>query len=303
MLEGAPRLKVLITSREPLHIRGEWIVQVPPLALPDPEHLPDLETLGQIPAVALFVRRATEVNPSFALTQDNAREIAEICQRLDGLPLALELAAARINVLPPKLLLPRLSHRLPLLTRGARDLPERHQTLRSMIAWSYDLLEPREQSLFRTLAIFSGSFDVDGAVAVTNDSDEMLDRLESLVSKNLLGVEPGFDGPPRFFMLGTIQEYAHEILEALGEQAPVQERCLHFLTTLAQTAEPLLYEPERDAWLQRLDSEEVNLRAALAWCKDNCDTVERGLDLAGCLTLFWLLRGYLGEGSHGWRPC
>jgi predicted ATPase len=308
MLESAPRLKVLITSREALHIRGEWTVHVPPLALPQPVRLPDIETLGQVPAVALFVRRAAEVNPAFALTRDNADAIAEICRRLDGLPLALELAAARINVLPPELLLPRLFRRLPVLTHGARDLPERQQTLRNTIAWSYDLLEPREQRLFRSLAVFRGGFGIDGALAVERErpeeqpverakrSDEMLDRLESLVSKSLLRVESGIDGAPRFFMLATIQEYAHEELEARGEQAAVQERYVHFLLTLAQAAEPHLFEPSHDAWLQRLDIEDADLHAALAWCKDTRDTVELGLELVGCLSRFWLQSGYIPEG-------
>src|SRR5262252_7528257 len=308
LLQHARNLKVLITSREPLQIQGEWVVHVPPLPLPEPAHLPDIEKLGQVPAVALFVRRATEVNPSFALTRDNAHEIAEICRCLDGLPLALELAAARINVLPPKLLLPRLSHRLPLLTHGARDLPERQQTLRNMIAWSYDLLEPREQSLFRALAVFSGGFCIDGAMAIesehpadqpeerTKQSDEILDRLESLVSKNLLRVEPGVDGAPRFFMLATIQEYAQEQLEARGERAPVQERYVQFFPTLAQTSEPHLNQVEHDIWLERLGSEEVNLRGALAWCNENRQAVEIGLQLAGALVHFWLRGGYIREG-------
>src|SRR5215470_16115855 len=279
ILQHARNLKMLITSREPLQIQGEWTVHVPTLALPDPAHLPDLEMLGQVPSVALFVRRAAEVNPSFALTRDNAHEIAEICRCLDGLPLALELAAARINVLPPKQLLPRLSHRLPLLTHGARDLPERQQTLRNMIGWSYDLLEPREQSLFRTLAVFNEGFGIDGATAIDSElpadqpeerakqSDEMLDRLESLVSKNLLRVEPGVGGAPRFFMLATIQEYAQEQLEARGEREPVQERYVQFFLTLAQTAEPYLNQVDHDLWLERLGSEEANLRAALTRCK------------------------------------
>jgi predicted ATPase len=308
ILEHAPKLKVIITSREPLQIRGEWTVQVPPLALPDPAHLPDLETLGRIPAVALFVRRAREVHPSFTLTQDNAQAIAEICQRLDGLPLALELAAARVSVLPPELLLPRLRRRLPLLTRGARDLPERQRTLRNMMAWSYDLLEPRERSLFRSLGVFSGGFGVEGAIAIESDpppdhpdgrveqEDEMLDRLESLASKNLLRVEPGVDGAPRFFMLATMQEYAQEELEASGEQVRVQERYVRYLLTLARTAEPHLYRLEGDIWLERLDSEDANLRAALAWCGENRDAVEIGLDLAGTLSFFWYRTGRIREG-------
>src|SRR5262249_7314113 len=154
---------------------------------------------------------------------------------------------------------------LPLLTHGARDLPERQQTLRNMIAWSYDLLEPREQRLFRSLAVFSGGFDVDGAMAIESEEqdDEMLDRLESLVGKNLLRVESGLEGAPGFFMLATIQEYAFEELEEAGELAQVQERYFHFLLALVHAAEPHLYEAERDIWLRRLDSEEVNLYAAL----------------------------------------
>ena len=308
LLEHAPTLKMLITSREPLQIRGEWTVQVPPLALPDATHLPDLETLGQIPAVALFLRRAHEVNPGFALTQENAQDISEICQRLDGLPLALELAAARIKVLPPKVLLPRLSHCLRLLTHGSRDLPERQQTLRSTIAWSYDLLEAREQRLFRSLSAFDGNFGIDGAIAIESErpadqqeehqkkSNETLDRLESLVSKNLLRIEQGLDGAPRFFMLDTIREYAQEQLDAHGEQAAVRERYVHFYLTLVQTAEPHLHQTERDTWLERLDGEDANLRAVLRWCKENPDTVEIGLHLAGSLTYFWFHRGYLREG-------
>src|SRR5947207_8186412 len=165
-LELAPRLKLLVTSREPLRVRDEQIVPVPPLALPDPAHLPDLEHLVQIPAVALFVERAREARPDFALTSENVAPIVEICQRLDGLPLALELAAAVLSLLPPAALLARLERRLPLPSRGARDLPERQQTLRTTIAWSYDLLEEGEQHLFRRLAAFVGGFTLEAVQAV-----------------------------------------------------------------------------------------------------------------------------------------
>jgi predicted ATPase len=308
ILEQAPRLKAIVTSREPLRIRGERIVQVPPLELPDSAHLPDVATLGRIPSVALFVRRAAEVNPRFALTQDNALDVACICERLDGLPLALELAASRLDVLPPKLLLQRVGNRLPLLTRGPRDLPERQQTLRNVLSWSYDLLDAREQRLFRCLGAFSGGFGVDAATAVESEpatdrpaaeSPDLLDHLESLVSKNLLRVEPGFDGAPRFFMLATIQEYAQELLEAHGERARVQQRHLEFYDELARTAEPHLTDPDREAWLERLEAEGVNLRAALAWCVDHADAFAAGLRLAGALTYYWFHAGYLREG-HGW---
>src|SRR6266571_7374634 len=165
-LELAPRLKLLVTSREPLRVRDEQIVPVPPLALPDPAHIPDIAHLVQVPAVALFVERAREVKPDFALTSENAATIVEICQRLDGLPLALELAAAPLSLLSPAALLARLERRLPLLTRGARDLPERQQTLRSTIAWSYDLLVEGEQQLFRLLSVFAGGFTLEAAQAV-----------------------------------------------------------------------------------------------------------------------------------------
>jgi predicted ATPase len=298
ILDHAPRIKMLITSREPLQIRGEWTVQVSPLALPDPSHLPELETLRRIPSVALFVRRAGEVNPDFELTEQNARDIAEICQHLDGLPLALELAAARVNVLSPEQLLQRLTRRLPFLTRGPRDLPERQQTLRNMLAWSYELLGSREQSLFRSLAVFTGSFGDDAAMAVAcvERRDEMLEQLESLVAKNLLKIERGSHGTPRFSMLATIQEYAQELLEAQGEQTTVQARYVEFFRALVETAEPHLYEPERELWMERLGSEVDNLRLALAWCKENRDALETGLQMAGALSFFWYQGGGLREG-------
>jgi predicted ATPase len=298
ILEHAPGIKVLTTSREALQCRGERTVQVTPLALPDPAHLPALESLRQIPSVALFVRRAGEVNPGFALTEANARDIAEICRHLDGLPLALELAAAHVDVLPPKQLLLRLSRRLPFLTRGPRDLPERQQTLRNMLAWSYDLLDAREQSLFRSLAVFAGSFGEDAAMAVApvERSDEVLERLQSLAAKNLLKMEPGTDGTPRFSMLATIQEYAHELLEAQGEQPTAEARCVDFLRALVETAEPHLYRPERELWMERISSETLNLRLALAWCKESRDALEIGLEMAGALTLYWYQGGHLREG-------
>src|SRR5215472_14091662 len=186
VLDAAPRLKLLVTSREPLRVRDERVVPVLPLALPDTDHLPDLDTLVRVPAVALFVERVREVQPAFALTADNAPAIAEICRRLDGLPLALELAAARSTVLSPEALLARLAHSLPLLTYGARDVPERQQTLRNTIAWSYDLLAESEQALFRRLAVFAGGFTLEAVQAIcaldtaTGASLETDDILEQL---------------------------------------------------------------------------------------------------------------------------
>src|SRR5438132_526455 len=245
LLDAAQRLKLLVTSREPLRVRDERVVPVLPLALPDTEHLPDLETLAQVPAVALFVERAQEGKPDFTLTSENAVTIVEICQRLDGLPLALELAAARLSLLTPAALLARLEHRLPILTRGARDLPERQQTLRHTIAWSYDLLEADEQQLFRRLAVFVGGFTLEAVEAVcvfdaartssSSEADEgaVLEQLAQLLDKSLVQAQQGTGGEPRFTMLETIHEYAQDQLVASGEAAAVQQRHADYFLRLS----------------------------------------------------------------------
>jgi len=307
LLDAAPRLKVLVTSREQLRVRDERVVPVLPLALPDPEHLPDLETLARVPAVALFVERVREVQPDFALTADNAQAIAEICRRLDGLPLALELAAARSNVLPPEALLARLVHRLPLLTRRARDVPQRQQTLRNTIAWSYDLLAESEKALFRRLAVFAGGFTLEAVQAVCvldtastapseDDEGAVLDQLAKLLDKSLVQTQQGEGGEPRFTMLETIHEYTQEQLEASGEAAALQERHADYFLRVALEADPHMYGPERDVWMERLDREEANLRAALAWSKADKDAVQTGLRLVGVLAFYWILRGSEREG-------
>jgi len=219
-LELAPRLKLLVTSREPLRVRDEQLVPVQPLALPEPTQVLELARLAAIPAVAMFVERAREANPAFALTPDNAATIVELCQRLDGLPLALELAAARLVLLTPSALLARLEHRLPLLTRGARDLPQRQQTLRTTIAWSYDLLEAGEQQLFRRLAVFVGGFTLEAVQTVcftmapdasspaqVDEESATLEQLAQLLDKSLVQAQQGTRGEPRFTMLETIREY------------------------------------------------------------------------------------------------
>jgi len=308
-LEQARRLKLLVTSREPLRVRDEQIVPMPPLALPDPAHLPDLAHLLEIPAVALFVERAREARPDFALTSENAASVVEICQRLDGLPLGLELAAASLSVLSPAALLARLERRLPLLSRGARDLPERQQTLRNTIAWSYDLLEEGEQQLFRRLSVFAGGFTLEAAQAICvfeafgtsspEQADEgvVLEQLAQLLDKSLVQAQQGTGGDPRFTMLETIREYATEQLAASGEEATVQERHAHYFLRLAEEAEPHLFRPEWDSWLERLEREDANLRAALVWCKANQDAVEIGLRLAGALSLYWFLHDEVREGG------
>jgi len=306
LLDAAPRLRVLVTSREPLRVRDERVVPVLPLALPDPEHLPDLERLSQVPAVALFVERVREVQPAFALTADNAQTIAEICRRLDGLPLALELAAARSNVLPPAALLARLEHRLPLLVHGARDAPQRQQTLRNTIAWSYDLLDEGDKTLFRRLSVFSGGFTLEAAEAVcvfptastvsSPEADEVLEQLGQLLDKSLVQAQQGRGGEPRFTMLETIREYATEQLVASGEAAAAQERHADYFLRLAEEAYLSMYRPERDVWMERLAREEANLRAALAWSKADKSAVQIGLRLVGALSFYWWMRGSIHEG-------
>lgn len=306
-LEVAPRLKLLVTSREPLRVRDEQIVPIHPLALPEPTRVPDIAYLAAIPSVALFAERAREANPAFALSSDNAPSIAELCQRLDGLPLAIELAAARVSLLPPAALLSRLSHRLPLLTYGARDLPQRQQTLRNTIAWSYDLLEAGQQQLFRRLSVFAGGFTLDAVQAVcfpgTPDSSPVqvgdeaatLEQLAQLLDKSLVQAQQGTSGEPRFSMLETIREYAGEQLAAGGEEAEVQARHARYFLRLVEQAE--LHSLARwESWLERQEPEESNLRVALAWCEAGQDGVQTGLRLAGALFFYWFLRGLLQEG-------
>jgi predicted ATPase len=310
-LEVAHRLKLLVTSREPLRVREEQVVPLQPLALPEPTQVPDLAQLSEIPSVALFVERAREANPTFALTPDNAATIAELCQRLDGLPLALELAAARLTLLTPSALLARLERRLPLLSRGARDLPQRQQTLRNTIAWSYDLLEAGEQQLFRRLSVFVGGFTQEAVQAVCfphatdasssaqgDEEGAALEQLAQLLDKSLVQAQQGTtSGEPRFGMLETIREYAQEQLAASGEEAAVQERHTQYFLQLAEEAELHLYRPaRRESWLERLEPEDANLRVALAWCEARQDRLETGLRLVGALAWYWYLRGSLQEG-------
>ncbi len=307
-LEGAAHLKLLVTSREPLRVRDEQVVPILPLTLPDPKGLSDLETLAQVPAIALFLERVRQARPDFALTTDNARAIVEICRRLDGLPLALELAAARLSLLTPQALLARMKHRLPVLTRGARDLPLRQQTLRNTIAWSYDLLEEREQHLFRQLAVFVGSFPLEAVESVGTDEesspssdeeegeDDVVELVAQLLDKSLIQPSDTVDGEPRFRMLQTIREYALEQLAASGEEGAVKRRHADFYLRLAETAEPHLLHPERDEWLERLEHAHDNLRAALVWSSSENGAARTGLRLAGALSWFWYQRGYLREG-------
>ena len=295
LLAAAPRLKVLVTSRASLRAYGEHEYLVPPMTTSDPGALPSLECLAQMEAVQLFVERAQAIKTDFALTDQNAPAVAEICARLDGLPLAIELAAARIRLLPPREILRRLDSRLEFLTGGVRDLPSRQQTLRSAIDWSYDLLSDDEKTLFRRLAVFVGGCSLEAAEAVgkTGGGLDVLGGLEGLVDKHLLR-RSDVDGQPRFGMLETIREYAMAQLDASGEEERIRRQHATFFLAMAEEAEPALAAAEQVAWLNQLEIEHDNLRAALAWSIET--TIDVGLRLAGALGTFWRVRGYHGEG-------
>jgi predicted ATPase len=298
-LAEAPGLKVLATSRGPLRIRGENVVAVAPLALPEAGAPVSLETLAAGPAVALFVACAREARPDFALTEANAAPVAEICRRLDGLPLALQLAAARLTVLSPAALLARLERRLPLLTRGPRDLPERQQTLRAAIAWSYDLLKAAEQRLFRQLGAFAGGFTLEAVEALVSGGPgdvDPLDAISSLIGQSLVFVQPLEETAARYGMLDTIREFALEQLDASGEAAQTRRRQAEYFRDLAARGEPLLLVPaERDHWMAQLEQAHDNISAALGWSLSADGVLAVGVDLAGALGWFWLLSGRFKE--------
>jgi predicted ATPase len=299
VLERAPGLKVLATSRGPLRIRGEKVVAVAPLALPEQGTPVDPGTLAAVPAVAFFVACGRDAQPGFELTEANAAAVAEICRRLDGLPLALQLAAARLAVLSPAALLARLERRLPLLTRGPRDLPARQQTLRAAIAWSYDLLGAAGQRLFRQLGVFAGGFTLEAVEALVEDGPDDVDPLEaisSLVGQSVVFVQPLEESPPRYGMLETIREFALEQLDAAGEAAEARRRHAGFFRDLAERAEPLLLVPAgRRTWIAQLERARDNVRAALAWSLGADGVLAMGVALAGALGWFWLISGRLEE--------
>jgi predicted ATPase len=303
LLQAAPGLRVLATSRRPLGVYGEQEFPVPPLALPDLHHLPPPAALARTEAVQLFVDRAREIKPDFALTAGNADAVAGICVRLDGLPLAIELAAVHVRLFSPAALLARLNQRLPLLTGGARDRLARQQTLRGALAWSYELLTPAEQRLFRRLAVFQGGWSLPAAEAVTNAPAlaplgvDVVTGVETLVSHSLLQQRDGSDGEPRLAMLETIHEFAAEQLAASGEAEAVQAQHAATFLALAEEAEPQLTGPQQATWFARLEEEHDNLRAALHWAAaQGAGTL--GRRLAGALWRFWRTRGYWTEGRE-----
>jgi predicted ATPase/class 3 adenylate cyclase len=303
LLSACAALKILVTSREVLHLTGEHVFEVSALAVPDLQLPLSSERVSQYDAVQLFVERARAAKPNFALTPQNASTIAEICAQLDGLPLAIELAAARVQLLPPDALLDRLSltydQRQTLLAGAGADRPERHQTLRSAIDWSYGLLKPWEQRMFRRLAAFSGGFTLEAAEAICSTDPELsvqvLDGVASLIDKSLLRQAEEVAREPRYRMLETLREYALVQLQAVGELDATFASVTDFLVVLAERAEPELTGPDQVLWLDRLESEHDNIRAALQWCSVPA-TIDTMLRLAGALWRFWSTRGYVGEG-------
>jgi len=302
LLSAANRLKILITSRALLHLSFEYEFVVPPLAVPSNIKSVSLAELSEYEAIKLFVERARNAKANFALTEENAKSVAEICARLDGLPLAIELGAARVKILSPQAILSKLQNRLKLLTGGAKDLPARQQTMRGAVGWSYDLLTADEKLLFNRLAVFAGGFTFEAAEAVCAnfDSDkeylEVLDLITSLVDKSLLVAKEQASGDLRFRMLEVVREYALESLEASGDAEEMRRRHAACYLALGEEAEPHLQASQSAEWLDRLEDEHDNLREALAWFLENdSPTAAR---LAAAIRGFWTYHSHLTEGRR-----
>jgi predicted ATPase/class 3 adenylate cyclase len=296
LLGGCRRLKLLVTSLSPLHVSGEQEYPVPPLGVPVNSGGIPIESISQYDAVALFIARAQAVQPDFEVTNENAPAVAEICIRLDGLPLSIELAAARTKLLTPHSLLERLDERLRLLTGGARDLPARQQTLRATLEWSYRLLDPDEQKLFARLGIFSGGCTLEAAEAVCGADLDVLEGASSLVDKSLLR-RPATQMEPRLRMLQTIREFAQEKLHANEESDRVARRHAEYYLDVAERSLPELRGPDQVQWLELLEAEHGNLRAALGWSLEQGEG-ELALKLVKSLWWFWTRRGHLSEGLN-----
>ncbi len=297
LLARASKMSILVTSRSPLRVYGEREFPVPPLGVPDPKHLPDFEQLSTYESVALFIERATAVRPDFSVTSANAPAVAEICVRLDGLPLAIELAAARVRVLTPQAIMDRLGDRLKLLSGGSRDLPERQQTLRGAIAWSHDLLDEADQRVFARFAVFAGGARLDAIETVVFDADEAtdpLDAIASLVDKSLIRQESEPGGEPRFRMLSTIREFAMEKLGERGEAEVLRERHAAWVVALVEEGAPRVFGDEQRVVLDRYEMEHDNIRAALAWAAE-ANHSETALRLLASSWRFWQMRGFLAE--------
>ena len=300
LLGSCPELKVLVTSREVLHITGEQRFQVPPLQTANPTRLAPIETLVTYPAVALFIERARAVEPNFGLTEKNAQAVAAICARLDGLPLAIELVAAHIRLLTPQEMQVRLDTRLPLASGGLRDLPARQQTLTAAIDWSYSLLTQEEQTLFARLGVFVGGCALAAVEAVCNATGDIgmgvLRGLASLVDKSLLQREEDALNESRFTMLEMIREYAAECLVESGEGEKIKRLHAEYHLAFAEVAALQIESPEQAIWLARLESVHDNMRAALQWSQSPEGDPQLGLRLTEALAPFWTIRGHFHEG-------
>ncbi len=309
LVQIAPDLKILVTSRARLHLSQDCEFAVPPLAVPENLAQISLNELSEYESVRLFVERARAVKPNFALRGENANSVVEICLRLDGLPLAIELAAARVRIIPPQSILERLENRLKLLTGGAKDLPARQQTVRGMVEWSYELLDEGEKILFRRLAVFAGGFTFEAAEAVcanyesnedqkpeTKNQIEILDGITSLLDSSLLVQKEQADGESRFRMLEVVREYALDRLEASKESEDMRRNHAGYFLALGEEAEPHLQSVESVKWLNRLEEELDNLRSMLEWSlKHNAEIAAR---LAGAIRHFWNMHNHLAEGRR-----
>ncbi|MFF2114309.1 protein kinase domain-containing protein [Rhodococcus koreensis] len=310
LLHVCPDLRILATSREPLGIGGEAVLRVPPLSAPDPDHPPTLRGMPQYDAVTLFAQRAAAAVPGFEVTEDNRVAITRICRQLDGLPLSIELAAARLRAMSPEQILQRLTDRYTLLTLGNRGAPTRQQTLALSIDWSHDLCTPREQQVWARLSVFAGGFELDAAEHVCGGTvapEELLDTLTALVDKSILNREE-VDTIVRFRMLETLRDYGREKLRHSDESPSIHRRHRDWYQQLVMTAEADWISPHQLQWIARLKREQSNLRAAMEFCLTQPSEIDAGLRIAVALFPFWLSRSMLSEGRRwfdrllAWEP-
>ena len=296
LLSACSRLKILTTSREALQILGEWLYSVPALDMPKEYSIVDVETVSEFPALVLFAERARAARSDFALNAENIRAVASICSQLDGLPLAIELIAARVKTLSIEQIAARLDDHFALLTSGSRIGPSRQQTLRATLDWSYELLTETERELFRQLSVFVGGFTLDAleSVALLDSNQSILDALSRLVDKSLLLVEQ--QDQPRYRFLEPIRQYARDKLNETRESNLIQDRHLNYYLRVAEEVEPYLFGAGQQDWKNRLELDHDNLRVALAWSLES-NQIEAGLKLAGALAWFWHSKGHLSEGN------
>ena len=293
LLAGCPSLKVMVTSRALLNLRGEHEFRVMPLATPPPTETLEKDQLAQVAAVRLFVERAQETKPDFTLDPATAQAVGDLCSRLDGIPLAIELAAARVRVLPPRALLDRIGDHLDVLS-GAADLPARQRTLRATIDWSYDLLAPPEREVFAALSVFVAGFDLDEADAVVEPDADALELVSALVEKSLVVPREVPNAEPRFRMIQTVRQYAEGRLVESGKADETKRRMAEYFARLGTEASAGLITAEHQVWLSRLDPDVDNIRAAVEWARDKA---EYSLCLAVLVPMwiYWYTRGYAGE--------